>query len=279
MQPLVSVVIPSYNHAAFVGESVRSVLTQEVDALELIVVDDGSRDDSLALLRAIDDPRMRVIAQENRGAHLALDRGLREARGQYLGILNSDDRYAPGRLRAALAALRADPSLALVGSWVEVIDAEGRVLGVKQGYLNMDPWPSPEPARTFKADESLWTALLMQNYWATTSNYVMPRATYERHGPFRPLRYAHDWDFALRVQREQPALLLADPLLQYRIHGSNTIRDNRAAMIYEVCWILANHLPRYLGGPVSGLPGASDAPSSSWPRSASMAATACSGPC
>jgi hypothetical protein len=106
-----------------------------------------------------------------------------------------------------------------------------------------------DPARTFKADDDPRTALLLQNYWATTSNYVFPRRTYERHGPFRPLRYAHDWDFALRVQRREPARLLRAPLLQYRVHDRNTIRDDRAAMVYEICWVMAVHLPRYLEEP------------------------------
>ncbi len=246
MPPLISVVIPSYNHAAYIQEAVHSVLAQPVDELELLVVDDGSRDDTPAVLRSIDDPRMRLIVQANQGAHRALDRGLREARGRYLAILNSDDRYAPDRLPAALALFEQMPELALVGSYVEVIDGRGRPLGVKEGYANLDPWPVPTPEETFKADRDLRTALLLQNYWASTSNYVMPRQTYERYGPFRPLRYTHDWDFALRVQREQPAWLIPRALLHYRVHAGNTIREDRAAMIYEICWVLAVHLPLYM---------------------------------
>jgi glycosyltransferase involved in cell wall biosynthesis len=247
VKPLVSVVIPSYNHAAYVTQAVRSVLEQTMRDLEVLVVDDGSRDDSLARVRAIEDPRLRVIAQENRGTHGALNRGFGEAQGRYLAILNSDDRYLPQRLEKAVAALEAEPGLALVGTWIEVVDAEGRQLGIKEGWTNLDPWPVPAPAATFKADGDPRTALLMQNYWATTSNYVLPRESYETFGPFRPLRFAHDWDFALRVQHQRPARLLPEPLLQYRVHSANTIRENRAAMVYEICWVMAVHLPRYLG--------------------------------
>jgi glycosyltransferase involved in cell wall biosynthesis len=253
--PLVSVAIPSYNHARFVREAVRSVLGQEGCEVELIVVDDGSTDGSLELLNGLADPRLRVIGQANRGAHDAINRGLGEARGDVLAILNSDDRWAPGRLRAALEVLARERETALVGSWIQLIDEAGRPLSIKHGYDDLDPWPVAEPARTFKADGDLRTALLSQNYWATTSNYVFPRSTWERHGPFRPLRFAHDWDFALRVQREGRAHLLEAPLLEYRVHGSNTIRQDRPVMVYEICWVLAAHVMPYLGRPGFWEPG------------------------
>jgi hypothetical protein len=245
--PTVSVVIPSYNHARFVEEAARSVLDQEPGDLELIVVDDGSSDDSVAILRGLHDPRVRVVTQHNQGTHAALNNGLALAQGRVFAILNSDDRWAPGRLGAALEVFAREPEVALVGSWIELIDEAARPLSVKHGYDDLDPWPVEDPGATFKADRDLRTALLSQNYWATTSNYVFPRSTWERHGPFRPLRFAHDWDFALRVQRERPARLLEAPLLQYRVHGTNTIRQDPPAMVFEVCWILAVHVPPHLG--------------------------------
>lgn len=246
--PLVSIVIPSYNHARFVRAAIDSVLAQEVD-LELIVVDDGSTDASREVIGAVADRRVRLLTQENRGAHSAINRGLDESRGRLLGILNSDDRYAPGRLARALDVLSEDEDLALAGSHIALVDEDGASLSVKHGYDDLDPWPVEDPASTFKADRDLRTALLLQNYWATTSNFVMPRRTFERHGPFRPLRYCHDWDFALRVQLDEPAALIAEPLLEYRVHGANTIRENAVAMVYEICWTLAVHVPRYLARP------------------------------
>jgi glycosyltransferase involved in cell wall biosynthesis len=244
--PRFSVVIPSYNHVRFVGEAIRSVLEQDVDDLELIVIDDGSCDGSIEVVRGISDSRMQLIEQGNQGTHAALNRGLAMARGRWLAVLNSDDRWAPGRLRAALEVFEQEPSVALVGSWIELIDEAGGRLSTKHGYDDLDPWPVPDPSVTFKADRNLRSALLLQNYWATTSNFVFPRLAWERHGPFRPLRFAHDWDLALRVQRESPARLLEAPLLQYRVHSNNTIRQDPAAMVYEVCWVLAVHLPAYL---------------------------------
>ena len=253
--PHASVVIPSHNHAPFVADAVASVLRQEGCDLELIVVDDGSTDGSVEVLKGLSDPRLRVLEQANRGAHAAINRGLAEARGDLLAILNSDDRWLPGRLRAALEVFEREPETALVGSWIQLIDEAGRPLSVKHGYDDLDPWPVAEPGRTFKADRDLRTALLHQNYWATTSNYVFPRSAWERHGPFRPLRFAHDWDFALRVQREDRAHLLEAPLLEYRIHGTNTIRTDRPVMVYEICWVLAVHVSGYLGSAPFWQPG------------------------
>lgn len=244
--PRVSVVIPSYNHAAYVGEAVRSVLEQTLADLELVVVDDGSSDDSLAVLRAIADPRLQVVAQPNRGAHAALNAGLARARGSVLAVLNSDDAYHRERLARAVAVLDTTPALGLVGSWVDVVDAAGRPLGTKHGVRDLEPWPLAHPERSFRAGDDLRGALLTENFWATTSNFVFRRALWERIGPFRPLRFTHDWDFALRAAAAAPSQLLPEALLRYRVHAHNTIRSDRAGMVFELCWCLAVHLPAAL---------------------------------
>lgn len=241
--PKVSVVIPAYNHAAFVAQAVESVLAQSEENLELIVVDDGSQDATLDVLVSFTDPRLQVITQENQGAHAAINRGLSRASGQFLAILNSDDVYHPRRLERLVQVLEKDSSIGLVGSFIEVIDTQGRVLGLKRGYHSLEPWLLEKPELSFRAGSDLRAALLTENYFATTSNFVMRREWFERVGPFRPLRYAHDWDFALRMARISRLALVPEPLLQYRVHATNTIRENQAAMIFEICWCLAVHLP------------------------------------
>jgi GT2 family glycosyltransferase len=246
--PVVSVVIPSYNHAAFIAEAVNSVLTQSLRDLELIVVDDGSTDASLNVLAGFSDPRVKIISQANQGAHAAINRGLREASGKYLAILNSDDVYYPRRLEKAIKALEADPQVGLVGSYIEIVDTEGKTLGVKHSYQNCSPWLLETPEESFRAVDDLRAALLTENYWATTSNYVFPRTWFERIGEFLPLRYAHDWDFALRMAKVARMVMLPEVLMRYRVHEKNTIRENQAAMIFEICWCLAVHLPQSLEG-------------------------------
>jgi GT2 family glycosyltransferase len=249
--PEVSVVIPSYNHAAYIGQAVESVLRQTFADLELIVIEDGSTDNSLEILSRFSDPRIQVIAQDNQGAHAAINRGLRQASGEYLAILNSDDAYHPQRLEKILAVLKTDPQVGLAGSYIQIVDQDGKPGGIKHAYHDCPPWLLEKPERSFGAGEDLQAALLTENYLATSSNYVFPRRTFEQVGDFLPLRYTHDWDFALRATRAAKLAVLPEPLVSYRIHKTNTIRENRAAMVFEICWILAVHLPAFTSPGVS----------------------------
>jgi glycosyltransferase involved in cell wall biosynthesis len=251
----ISVIIPSYNHAAYLAEAVSSVLTQSIAGLELIVVDDGSLDNSLDILAGFADPRLRVYTQANQGAHAAINRGLRAASGSYLAILNSDDAYHPQRLEKLVEALKNDPETGLAGSYIQLVDQQGRPLGIKHGYQDCEPWLLENPGRSFRAGDDLRAALLTENYFATSSNFVFSRPWFERAGEFRPLRYTHDWDYALRLAELAKVTLLPEPLVRYRVHTANTIRQDRAGMLFEICWILAVHLPAYpLDRPTSSRP-------------------------
>jgi glycosyltransferase involved in cell wall biosynthesis len=242
----VSVIIPSHNHASFIKEAVDSVLEQTESDLELIVVDDGSTDRSLETLSTISDRRMCVIRQENQGAHSAINHGLALASGKFLAILDSDDSYHPRRLEKAIEALERYENAGLVGSYIHIIDTQNRRLGIKHGYQDCEPWLLDNPERSFRAGSDLRAALLTENYWSTTSNFVFPRNWFEQIGVFRPLRFTHDWDFALRMAKVAKLVLLPEPLINYRVHDSNTIRQDQAAMIFEICWCLAMHLPTHI---------------------------------
>lgn len=127
---LVSVVIPLYNSANFVGEAIRSVLGQTHRELELIVIDDGSTDDSVERAReAIDgDPRARVLCFPNGGAAVARNRGLAEARGEFIAPLDADDRWMPDKLEKQLAALLSEPDCVCIGCLMGYIAADGKPL-------------------------------------------------------------------------------------------------------------------------------------------------------
>ncbi|GAB6036044.1 glycosyltransferase [Fundidesulfovibrio butyratiphilus] len=104
---LVSVVIPTYNRAGMVGRAVASVLKQTHRDLECLVVDDGSSDDTPAVLAAMADPRLKVTRQDNRGVSAARNAGLALARGDYLALLDSDDHFLPTKIERQLAFMRA----------------------------------------------------------------------------------------------------------------------------------------------------------------------------
>ncbi len=190
---------------------------------------------------------MKVIAQENQGAHAAINRGLDMARGSMMAILNSDDYYHPQRLEKIITAQKNANHDGLSGSYITIINENGDSVGEKHGYINCEPWLLPSPERSFRAGNDLIAALQTENYFSTTSNFIFSRGCYEKVGGFRPLRYTHDWDFALRAaELGYPIQILPEPLVSYRIHSRNTIRENQAAMIFEICWILAVHLPHYM---------------------------------
>ncbi|WP_306133276.1 glycosyltransferase family 2 protein [Roseivivax marinus] len=247
---LVSVVMPSYNHAKYCVQAAQSVLDQSHERLELIVIDDGSKDESVALLREIDDPRLRIVEQENRGAHAAINRGLEMARGDYLAVINSDDIFDPRRIEMCLRQLDADQA-DLVCSWIRVVDDDGAEKGIKRGWRNMRPgWASASGDEGYWSGDDFALNLLPSNFVSTTSNMLFRRRVFERIGGMRNLRFAHDWDFMLRVAAEFRCCEVPVPLMNYRIHGSNTISSNRTWMLFEVLWVLAVHLPRFHAAPL-----------------------------
>lgn len=246
MTATVDVVIPSYNHRAFVVEAIDSALAQTLPPRRVVVVDDGSTDGSRELLQTMNRDGLVVHVQENCGAHAALGRGLDESDADFLFILNSDDVYSPERIERLVDELERRPAAQLATSWVEVVDAAGKRLGVKEAWRNLEPWPMPPRATTLQGtDDPRWT-LLQQNWLATTSNFALRREAWQRLRPFRPLRYTHDWDFALRLAASAEITVVAEPLLRYRVHGSNTIREDLRAMELEILWTLAVNVPAFV---------------------------------
>src|SRR5215470_8388474 len=105
LPPRVSVLLPTYNRAHYLAEAIQSALDQTYADLEVVVVDDGSTDNSAELVRRFADPRVRLFRQENRGISAALNTAFRAARGRYIAILNSDGRWLPELLAEEVAVL------------------------------------------------------------------------------------------------------------------------------------------------------------------------------
>jgi len=124
--PKVSVVIPVYNRARYIGQAIDSILAQSLRDFELIVVDDGSTDGTPEAVEKIGDPRIRLVrSPENLGIPQTRNRGLQEARGEYVAWLDSDDMALPHRLQAQVDFLDRAPGVALVGSWAGTINDGG----------------------------------------------------------------------------------------------------------------------------------------------------------
>ena len=222
--PKVSVIIPAYNHERFIGPAVESVLNQTHAELELIVIDDGSTDNTGEVVKNFQDSRLRYVHQENQDAYNALNNGLALASGEFVAILNSDDIYAANRLETLLKEQQASGAQCLFTK-IEAIDDEGRRLDDPELWWNR--WYADAVARCLAAPD-LYTGFLQRNALVTTSNFFLTRQAVETVGRFCPLRYLHDYDYMFRVLLAFPGRVrfLHDmPLLLYRIHGGNTISE------------------------------------------------------
>ena len=229
--PKVATVIPSFNHARYISAALDSVLNQTLPPDLLVVVDDGSTDESPALLRqyAADNAhratRIELIFQANAGAHNALNRGILAAgEVDYVAILNSDDLFEPARLERCVAFLEQHPEFALACTGLRLIDSDGAFLGSENGKVRRHQavwaWPERDPAA--------WLGLA--NFTKTTSNFVI-RGDYARRHPLRGYRYVHDYFFAIIAAVEGKLGVIPEPLLRYRTHTTNTIKKDGAAKV------------------------------------------------
>ncbi len=222
--PLVSVVIPAYNHEKFIGPAVDSVLQQTLDDFELIVIDDGSRDSTGDIVQSYDDKRLSYTYQENRDAFNTINRGLGMARGKYISILNSDDIYTTDRLEKLVAYQHEHRSQAIITDVIPIGDDGKEFTSPSFGW---NQWH--EKNRTFyKTCGDLYSAFLNGNLMVTTSNLFMTAEAMKKVGEFCSLRYLHDYDYIFRLMLSCPGAvhyLDNEKLVYYRIHSGNTLGE------------------------------------------------------
>lgn len=127
--PLVSVILPVYNAERFIRESVDSILSQTYGDFELIIINDGSTDNSLSVLESIRDPRIVLISQQNKGLAATLNYGLTLAKGEFIARQDNDDLSLPSRFEKQLAFLQSNPAVDVVGTWAEIMDETGKATG------------------------------------------------------------------------------------------------------------------------------------------------------
>ncbi|MBI3986209.1 MAG: glycosyltransferase [Lentisphaerae bacterium] len=221
--PLVSVVIPAYNHERYVGPAIESVLGQTCRDLEVIVIDDGSTDGTWRVIQPyLADPRVSAHTQANQDAYNTINRGLHLARGRFVAILNSDDLYAPRRLERLLEIQKAAGAECIFTD-VQAMDAAGTPITEPRHHWNQ--WHEKNRRFYFECGD-LYTAFLKGNFMVTTSNLFLTAGAVRKVGDFAPLRYLHDYDYIFRVMLACPGRVhyaQDEKLVFYRIHGSNTL--------------------------------------------------------
>lgn len=232
MSERVAVVIPCYNHARFVGGALESVLGQTRKADRIIVVDDGSSDNSLEVLQEYVGRGVEVYAQENHGAHATINKLVELAASDcdWVAILNSDDRYLPQRLEYCMNAARERPGQAVIVTGLRVMDDDGIVLSQDAPRAR---WFHGAWNLGSHADVELPEWLGQANFVATTSN-VLARASYLRTNPFRPYRFNHDYYLFATAMLENQLMVCGEVHLEYRVHGSNTISTRPEPLMREM---------------------------------------------
>jgi glycosyltransferase involved in cell wall biosynthesis len=203
--PEVSVVIPAFNAAPFLAEALSSVLAQTVADHEIIVVDDGSTDDTPALLRRFID-RIRVLRQENKGVANARNRGISASLAPWVAFLDADDVWLPGKLEKQLDALRRNPDRVACATAFTVVDSA--LLPVEVHSCAHEP--------------DVQALLLRGNLIGTPSTVVCRRSVLQEMGGFdNALSQCADWDLWLRICRKAPFVCVDESLVLYRRHATN----------------------------------------------------------
>ncbi len=254
---LVTILIPTYNRAYCLAQAINSALAQTYTRVEVLVVDDGSTDRTAKLVQGAygGDPRVRYVYQDNRGVSAARNRGLREARGEYVAFLDSDDAWKPWKLEAQVACLKRLPAAGMIWSDMEAIGANGEVLDPRflrtmyhayRFFRTEDLFPESFPLAEVApklADVCPGTRFYCGDIYSQmfagnlvhTSTAVIRRTRLEKVAEFREdFATGEDYEFHLRTCREGPVAFLDAATIQYQVGYADrlTLRSGEVALNY-----------------------------------------------
>jgi len=213
---LVSVIIPCYNQAHFLDEAIESVLAQTYSSREIIVVDDGSTDNTATVARC--HSPVGYIYQENAGPSAARNTGVKESRGEYLVFLDADDRLLPEALEIGVGCLRQHPECAFASGFCRLIVADGSLLGKPE---------QPSIARDY------YLEFLRRNYIWCPGSVIYQRSIFEIVKGFdTSLGRCEDYDLFLRITKDHPIFCHNQFVADYRLHNSSRSAD-QASMLQD----------------------------------------------
>jgi glycosyltransferase involved in cell wall biosynthesis len=211
---LVSVIVPAYNAQAFIGGTIQSVINQTYPDWEMLIVDDGSTDETAEVVKTyLSDSRIKYIYQANQERSAARNHGIRRAAGKYIAFLDADDLWLPDKLRRQVDCLDNHPEVGLCFTGRKFINSKGIPIHTRK--------------ITVPFDKDQFTELLKCNFIANSA-VMAARTVFDQVGLFDeslPAFGSEDWDMWLRITRYYPFHFVDQPLLLYRVHEKNTSLD------------------------------------------------------
>lgn len=224
-EPLVSIIIPNYNHAQYVGDAIGSVLGQDYSNYEIIVVDDGSTDDSREVIAQFGE-QVQYIHKINAGLSAARNTGIKASRGSLIGVLDADDMYEPHFLSTLISALQENP------------DADGVYCGYQ--FVDHVNHLLPQIEARAVAHDQLHDALLDGNFFVPESIFLR-RYVYDTVGLFdENLRACEDWDVWLRVTKKYKIIHSPQILTRHRVLPGSMSTDPQRMLIARLA-VLKKH--------------------------------------
>ncbi len=201
--PTISIITPAYNAQQTIGATIESVLAQTEPDFELIIIDDGSQDDTVAVVQRYPDPRIRLFSYANAGIAVSRNRGLAQAQGELIASLDADDLWQPTKLAAQRAALAAQPEAGVAYSWCDCIDEQGRWLR-RGGHRPLSG--------------NVLVPLLLSDITENGSNVLIRRSALDAVGSFdESLTAGQDWDLYIRLAARYPFVLVPEVHVLYRV--------------------------------------------------------------
>lgn len=200
--PLVSVVVPAYNVSKTICDTLDSILKQTFSDFELIIINDGSTDNTLQVIEGVRDPRIQVFSYENGGLPEARNRGIARATGELITFIDADDLWTQDKLECQVTALQQNPEAGLAYSWTCFMDSEGKSFSQDLPcYI----------------EGNVYAQLLVGNFITSGSNVMLRASAIESAGLFdRTLKSIEDWEYWLRVAAKWPFVVVPQYQILYR---------------------------------------------------------------
>lgn len=210
--PLVSVILPTYNCAKFLSDSIGSILLQTYDSYEIIVIDDGSTDNTKEVLDPFMERIKYISLEQNRGLPTARNIGIQSAHGKYIAFIDADDLWLPEKLQTDIEYLKMHPEVSMVYSKHINVDEKGCVL-------------NKGPKRCLPSG-NIFVQLFSEQNFVTTSSVVVLKKVFEKVGLFdEQLINCQDWDMWLRIAFYFEVAGINKLLIKYR-HNPNSLSKN-----------------------------------------------------